>query len=117
DPPVRPPEVPLRTQSQRVPPLLFVLFKLLRVLIMLLLCLHNQPPLIHLSVRRHEANVQAVMSGVWWKSERKASSSGAVEPQLRPLGSGCRRMTPWEAIAGSGNREKGARSARTRSSA
>src|SRR5437762_10029545 len=24
-----------------------------------------------------------VMSGVWWKSERKASSSGAVEPQLR----------------------------------
>ena len=26
---------------------------------MLLLCLHNQPPLIHLSVRRHEANVQA----------------------------------------------------------
>src|SRR5207247_9366394 len=29
-----------------------------------------------------------VMSGVWWKSERKASSSGAVEPQLRPLAAG-----------------------------
>ena len=57
------------------------------------------------------------MSAVWWKSERKASSSGAVGLQLRPLGSGCRRMTPWEAIAGSGTREKGARSPRTQSSA
>ena len=35
------------------------------------------------------------MSAVWWKSERKVSSSGAVGLQLRPLGSGCRRMTPW----------------------
>ena len=32
--------------------------------------------------------VAPVMSGVWWKSERKASSSGAVEPQLRPLAAG-----------------------------
>src|SRR5438128_1852703 len=60
---------------------------------------------------------QSAMSAVWWKSERKASSSGAVGLQLRPLGSGCRRMTPWGAIAGSGTREKGARSVRTQSSA
>ncbi len=64
-----------------------------------------------------DVNHPSVMSGVWWKSERKASSSGAVGLQLCPLGSGCRRMTPWEAIAGSGDREKGARSVRTPSSA
>ncbi len=43
--------------------------------------------------REHESPVvsrwcEGVMSGVWWKSERKASSSGAVEPQLRPLAAG-----------------------------
>src|SRR5207253_10345249 len=65
----------------------------------------------------HYLNDAEAMSAVWWKSERKASSSGAVGLQLRPLGSGCRRMTPWEAIAGSGPREKGARSPRTPSSA
>src|SRR5439155_17881175 len=56
---------------------------------------------------RHPIYSGWAMSAVWWKSERKASSSGAVGLQLRPLGSGCRRMTPWEAIAGSGTREKG----------
>jgi len=67
--------------------------------------------------RRDVSGKPGAMSAVWWKSERKASSSGAVGLQLRPLGSGCRRMTPWEAIAGSGTREKGARSPRTPSSA
>src|SRR5579863_4835391 len=40
-----------------------------------------------------------VVSGSWWKSE-KASRSGELSHNSHPLGGGCRRMTPWKAIAG-----------------
>ena len=42
-----------------------------------------------------------VVSRSWWKKE-KASSSGELIHSSCPPGSGCRRMTPWEAIAGKG---------------
>jgi hypothetical protein len=47
----------------------------------------------------------AVVSRSWWKSE-KASRSGELSHNSRPLGGGCRRMTPWRAIAGVGGKEK-----------
>ena len=40
------------------------------------------------------AALVAVVSRSWWKKE-KASSSGELIHNSRPLGSGCRRMTPW----------------------
>jgi len=53
-----------------------------------------------------EAGTQApVVSRGWWKSE-KASRSGELSHNSRPLGGGCRRMTLWRGIARVEGREK-----------
>jgi hypothetical protein len=45
-----------------------------------------------------QAEIFSVVSRSWWKSE-KASRSGELSHNSHPLGGGCRRMTPWKAIA------------------
>jgi hypothetical protein len=56
------------------------------------------------------------MSGVWWKSERKASSSGALEPQLRPAGERVPEDDAMGSDSRNGRRKKGAGSGPTPSS-
>jgi hypothetical protein len=46
-----------------------------------------------------------VVSRGWWKS-KKASRSGELSRNSRPLVGGCRRMTLWRGIAGAEDREK-----------